>query len=601
MLLDGFDWAKRTAPFFEAADADLTRAYHYRWRVFFMHAKHTRRDGWVVSEFLRHVGWAGPHGSINCAYGHHAADARWLRDPRILDDYSTFWWRHPKADKRYTWWPAHAAYERYRLDGRVEPLQRLYPQLVDEYTRWVNRSSIPDGHGKGQPCLWQACHDDGEENSVGFDGCRPTIAAAVAGEAGALAAISFVLYEHAATTTADASSDGKRSRRRQRDAATTPMDRAAMRDAGSRFAISRMWWQRSLHKLWSKELQFFVTRTRAPPPSRSDDIRARRTKLGCQYCGRPRRVHARAIGQEGEKAAAADEAMECPPRWKEGELVRARELSGLSWPWYHRLAAPEHAVAWSQLRAAGGFAGAWGLTTVERRHPCYNFSTSCVTSWNGPVWPFESAKLLTGLAHALHELTHARALEASADVGKAAFADALMVFGRMHTRGRAAGVASGEPFVGESFHPDDGYWLTRELLHRCHAADRNRGAHYLHSSFADLVLGGLVGIHVELGDEIAKAEAAEAGRSAEDEYGAGGEGPKQLGPMAAQLVVDPLFEPSQLPWLHVAGVLVRGREVAVVYDRDGTRFGKGKGLAVWLDGALVAQARAPRRVVVPLK
>ena len=95
--------AKRTVPFedgarlveaiprFESSDADIDAAYWYRWRVVL---EHLRRDvnvgggragdksydyGWALSEFLPHVNWQGPSGTINCAYGHHSAEARWLR------------------------------------------------------------------------------------------------------------------------------------------------------------------------------------------------------------------------------------------------------------------------------------------------------------------------------------------------------------------------------------------------------------------------------------------------------------------------------------------------------------------------------------------
>ena len=37
--------------------------------------------------------------------------------------------------------------------------------------------------------MFVACHADGEENSAGLDGCRPTINAMMFGEASALAAI----------------------------------------------------------------------------------------------------------------------------------------------------------------------------------------------------------------------------------------------------------------------------------------------------------------------------------------------------------------------------------------------------------------------------
>ena len=115
------------------------------------------------------------------------------------------------------------------------------------------------------------------------------------------------------------------------------------------------------------------------------------------------------------------------------------------------------------------------------------------------MWPFESAKLLTALARALHDDRHRAALARDAAVGPSDFFELLGDYARMHTRGRAREVAAGSPFVGECFHPEDGYWLTRELLHQRRQGDRRRGDHYLHSSFADVVLGGLVGVRVGRG------------------------------------------------------------------------------------------------------
>jgi hypothetical protein len=60
------------------------------------------------------------------------------------------------------------------------------------------------------------------------------------------------------------------------------------------------------------------------------------------------------------------------------------------------------------------------------------------------------------------------------------------------------GHAGGEqPQIDEDLHPDDGYWITRRKLYK-HPNDplKNRGDHYFHSSFCDLVITGLVGVRV---------------------------------------------------------------------------------------------------------
>ena len=139
-LREATAWATAEVPLFECSDADITTTYYYRWRVFWLHLKRDVRYGYTLSEFLPRVGWSGPFGTINCPFGHQAAEGRWLRRPDVMDNYSLFWFRHPQADRRYTWWPAHAAHARYKLDGRRGAVAALLPHLRTEYARWVNRS-----------------------------------------------------------------------------------------------------------------------------------------------------------------------------------------------------------------------------------------------------------------------------------------------------------------------------------------------------------------------------------------------------------------------------------------------------------------------------
>lgn len=328
------------------------------------------------------------------------------------------------------------------------------------------------------------------------------------------------------------------------------------------------------------------------------------------------------------------ESMVCPPTWPERQLVTVRELAGLSWPWYHRAVRdPRRAIAWRQMLDEGGFAAVWGLTTAERRHPCYNFSTWCPTSWHGPVWPFETSKVATALIHALHDRQQQTALRRYASVGRADFARLLATFAKMHTRGAARGVSPGAPFVGESFHGDDGYWLTRELLFQRRAGDKRRGDHYLHSSYADLVLGGLVGIHIAYAQTAADVASpssstiARKGGANHDRVTKAADHQVDLEAMPyskrspTYLVVDPLFEPSQLSWFVATAIRVHNREVAISWD-DGTKARRRRranasaqpathnaddahdvpdGLAVWVDGELVAHTLELERLQIRLK
>lgn len=248
---------------------------------------------------------------------------------------------------------------------------------------------------------------------------------------------------------------------------------------------------------------------------------------------------------------------------------------GLTSPFFFGAARAEHLAAFDQLRSRDGFAAEWGFRTAERRHRCYNFSTDCVTSWHAPVWPFESAKLGSALIHVLTgPLAHAAAARGLLPRD---FADFLLQFARMHTRGRAAGVQAGSPFIGESFHPDDGYWLTRDMMFRRRHGDKRRGDHYFHSSFVDLVLGGIVGVRVEQ----PSAVVAPAGTLGIFDVPA-------ASPAPTRLVVQPLFARGQLRWFRASRLRIRGHDVAVSWDETGEHFGGGAGLALWVDGEVAA-------------
>jgi len=113
-------------------------------------------------------------------------------------------------------------------------------------------------------------------------------------------------------------------------------------------------------------------------------------------------------------------------------------------------------------------------------------------------------------------------------------------------------------------HPDDGYWITRRKLHGIapwpktgglgarngRDALKDRGTHYFHSTFNDLVLSGVVGLR------------------AHDTH----------------LEVSPL---TLLPWFAATRVRLRGVDVSVVWDAYGTKYSHGKGLHVWWNGRAV--------------
>ena len=134
---------------------------------------------------------SGPHNTIVAPAGHHIMEGRWVKDASVVDDYARFWFRGAGWRKQYTFWGAYALWERSQVldaDTSAGLMAELYADLVGNYHDWVRTH-----YSKRERCMFQSCHADGQENSAGLDGCRPTINSVMYGEAKALALLSAAL------------------------------------------------------------------------------------------------------------------------------------------------------------------------------------------------------------------------------------------------------------------------------------------------------------------------------------------------------------------------------------------------------------------------
>jgi hypothetical protein len=478
---------------------------------------------YVITEFEPSVPWSGKENTIGCSAGHHIVEGRWLRNGSYIDSYASFWFEgagggEPRA---YSFWAASSLVERYAVTGDAELLRRLYPSLGANYRAWV------DGHtSEEHGCLWQYADRDGQEHSIGGDGCRPLLNALMYAEARALATIARLADDTSGVAA---------------------------------FSSEAHKWQHALLSLWSPSLGFFVTRAARRPPT----------------------VAPRAWTEMQRADARASNGGRCPPAWLEGQLVGSRELSGLSSPWYFKAlptsknASTTYAGAWQRLAAVGGFGAKWGPRTAEAHDPCYNYSAAHECLWNGPSWPFETSKLITGALNMLHEYPAA--------CGEAAGVDTMAVwrmmrqYARVHTHARAIN-ASGwrldgsvsSAWIGESVHPDDGYWLPRALMYAAGRSDKERGRHYLHSTFSD-PLFALFGVRPAIDGTLTVRSLVPAAR---------------LG----------------MAYFAIDGMRIHGHDVCVAFDADGKRYGLGTpGMHVLVDGRLAASAPLGEPIIVNLK
>lgn len=88
-----FDFLAENIPLFECPDKNIERTYYFRWWTYRKHIKKTS-DGYIITEFLPDVSWAGPKNAIPCAGLHHFREGRWLKNPVYLQDYANFWVYH---------------------------------------------------------------------------------------------------------------------------------------------------------------------------------------------------------------------------------------------------------------------------------------------------------------------------------------------------------------------------------------------------------------------------------------------------------------------------------------------------------------------------
>lgn len=177
-----WDWMRRNVPLFECPDAALERTYYFRWWTFRKHLRQTP-DGFVITEFLPNVPWAGKYNTIPCAAGHHLYEGRWLADPQYLEDYATFWFRKGGEPRRYSFWAADALLAHHAVHPNAPLLTNLLPDLVANFAGWERERRDATG------LFWQNDGEDGMEVSVAGSGYRATINSYMFGEARALATI----------------------------------------------------------------------------------------------------------------------------------------------------------------------------------------------------------------------------------------------------------------------------------------------------------------------------------------------------------------------------------------------------------------------------
>jgi len=175
-------------PLFECPDKQMEEIYYFRWWTFRKHIRNTP-DGFIITEFLPDVSWAGKYNGISCAAMHHFNEGRWLHDQRYLRDYAYYWLRHGGSVRSYSFPIAYAIYNQYLVTGNDSVICDLLPDLIANYEAWEK-----ERYDTLRGLFWQIDDRDGMEVSVCGSGYRATINSYMAAEGKAIAEIAQLLH-----------------------------------------------------------------------------------------------------------------------------------------------------------------------------------------------------------------------------------------------------------------------------------------------------------------------------------------------------------------------------------------------------------------------
>ena len=180
-----WNFLENRIPFFECPDKEMEEVYYFRWWTFRKHIKETP-DGYIITEFMPNVPWAGKYNSISCPAMHHFREGRWLRDPKILKDYGLFWLRGGGNPFTYSFPIAESFLQYHMVHPNDSLLVDVLPDLIGNFKEWENRRGDPDG------MFWQYDGQDGMEVAIGGTGIRPTINSYMFAEARSIAHIAKI-------------------------------------------------------------------------------------------------------------------------------------------------------------------------------------------------------------------------------------------------------------------------------------------------------------------------------------------------------------------------------------------------------------------------
>lgn len=309
-----FGWYEERIPFVETPDEQINEVYYYRWEVMKTHLTYGSTDtGYLFTEFMDRPFWSGTYGGISCPLGHQLSEVRWMKDPRIIDDFARYWIDTDGAKERnYSNWYGSALWGIHEVWGDSSWVVSMFPYMQEQYQGWLETNYDAE-HG----LFFKSGHDDGMEININsrqtrddwtVEGYRPTLNSYLFGDLVALSQTALLAGEF-----------------------EQAMD--YLEEAGALKA-------RVIEELWDPERAFFFHQFKGDhPPGIKDKSLTYETG---PYAG----------------------------------TGNGRELMGYV-PWQFNLPDDEHAVAWQYLLDEEHFKADYGPTTVSQSDTLFMLSERC--------------------------------------------------------------------------------------------------------------------------------------------------------------------------------------------------------------------------------
>ncbi len=429
-----FDWYASNIPFFDCPDRDIKTTYYYRWDLLTKHLTYgSPNSGYSFTEFIDRPFWSGAFGAISCPAGHQLYEARWLRSPRIANDYSRYWFRTPGAQPRnYSTWLADSIREVDKVHPNRSLLIDLLPDLVSNYEAWEQRQFVPE-----VGLFWQTGHDDGMEFNInsrqtqdilrGAPSYRPSFNAYMWADATAIAKIATLAQQPELAAKYQAKADSLKAKMIQ--------------------------W------MWDERRQFFF------PVLKNDEQRDGHTLKALTRTYESGKYAGDSHGREliGYVPWQFNLFQSSTPTNNAGDALAAGDQTPIATD-------RRFDVAWKKLIDRDGFYADFGPSTVERNDPMFLLQNSCCW-WSGQSWPYATTQTLKALANFIQG--------GGTTLNSAHYLDLLSIYARSHRK-------DGKPYLAEALHPDTGSFEGHDGY--------NHSEHYFHSGYCDLVITGLVGL-----------------------------------------------------------------------------------------------------------